>query len=116
MRWSSGDGVTLNVLAPSLPFLADTGDDVAACVELHAGAVKVGHRGSRYASTTGFVAAVHRQVAVISVGRHNTFGHPSEATIEAWHDTGADILRTDKCGAISLVNGSPTTMLSCHSP
>lgn len=28
MRWSSGDGVTLSVLAPSLPFLADTGDDV----------------------------------------------------------------------------------------
>jgi beta-lactamase superfamily II metal-dependent hydrolase len=28
MRWSSGDGVTLDLLAPSLPFLADTGDDV----------------------------------------------------------------------------------------
>jgi beta-lactamase superfamily II metal-dependent hydrolase len=28
MRWSSGDGVTLDILAPSLPFLADTGDDV----------------------------------------------------------------------------------------
>jgi len=28
MRWVSGDGVTLDILAPSLPFLADTGDDV----------------------------------------------------------------------------------------
>jgi competence protein ComEC len=28
MRWSSGDGVSLDVLAPSQPFLADTGDDV----------------------------------------------------------------------------------------
>ncbi len=28
MRWTSGDGVTLDVLAPSMPFLADTGDDV----------------------------------------------------------------------------------------
>ena len=28
MRWSTGDGVTLDVLAPQLPFLADTGDDV----------------------------------------------------------------------------------------
>ena len=28
MRWSSGDGVTLDLLAPSLPFLAYTGDDV----------------------------------------------------------------------------------------
>ena len=144
MQWTSGDGVTLEVLAPSMPLLADTGDDVnensivvmlradgfrelfmgdageasearllAAGIDLHADAVKVGHHGSRYASTTGFVAAVHPQIAVVSVGRHNTFGHPAEATIEAWHDTGADILRTDQCGAISLVDRSPTTMLSC---
>jgi competence protein ComEC len=144
MQWTSGDGVTLQVLAPSMPFLADTGDDVnensivvmlradgfrelsmgdageasearllAAGIDLHADAVKVGHHGSRYASTTRFVAAVHPQIAVISVGRHNTFGHPAEATIEAWHDIGAEILRTDQCGAISLVDRSPTTMLSC---
>jgi len=147
MRWISGDGVTLEVLAPSMPFLADTGDDVnensivvmlrangfrelfmgdageasearllAAGIDLHADAVKVGHHGSRYASTTGFVAAVHPQIAVISVGRHNTFGHPAQATIDAWHDTGADVLRTDQCGAITLVDRSPTTMFSCLSP
>jgi competence protein ComEC len=144
MRWISGDGVTLDVLAPSLPLLADTGDDVnensivvmlradgfrelfmgdageasearllAAGIDLHADAVKVGHHGSRYASTTGFVAAVHPQIAVISVGRHNTFGHPAEATIEAWHDTGADVVRTDRCGAISLVDRLPSTTLAC---
>lgn len=28
MRWSSGEGVTLDLLAPSTPFLADAGDDV----------------------------------------------------------------------------------------
>lgn len=28
MRWSSGDGVMLDVLSPSLPFLSNTGDDV----------------------------------------------------------------------------------------
>ena len=28
MRWSSGDGVTIDVLAPPRPFLAETGDDV----------------------------------------------------------------------------------------
>jgi beta-lactamase superfamily II metal-dependent hydrolase len=28
MQWTSGDGVTLEVLAPSMPFLVDTGDDV----------------------------------------------------------------------------------------
>jgi len=28
MRWLSSDGGTLDVLAPSMPFLSDTGDDV----------------------------------------------------------------------------------------
>lgn len=28
MQWSTGDGVTLNILSQSLPFLMDTGDDV----------------------------------------------------------------------------------------
>ncbi|MGB8266719.1 MAG: DNA internalization-related competence protein ComEC/Rec2 [Candidatus Velthaea sp.] len=147
MCWASGDGVALDVLAPSLPFLADTGDDVnensivvmlrangfgelfmgdageasearllAAGDDLHADAVKVGHHGSRYASTPAFVAAVHPQIAVISVGRHNTFGHPAPATIEAWHHVGADVLRTDLCGAISLADQPPATMLRCTRP
>jgi competence protein ComEC len=147
MRWLSGDGVTLDVLAPSMPFLSDTGDDVnensvvlmlraggfrelfmgdageasetrllADGDDLDANVVKVGHHGSRYASTLVFVNAVHPRIAVISVGRHNTFGHPAPATIEVWHDTGADVLRTDQCGAISLADGSPTTMLRCAAP
>lgn len=112
MRWTSGDGVMLDVLAPSMPFLADTGDDVnensivvmlrykrfrelfmgdageasearllAVRDDLHADAIKVGHHGSHYASRAAFVAAVRPGIAVISVGRHNTFGHPAPATI-----------------------------------
>jgi competence protein ComEC len=147
MRWSSGDGVTLDVLAPSLPFLSDTGDDVnensivlmlhmgsfrelfmgdagearegqllASRADLQADVVKVGHHGSRYASTPAFVAAVHPRVTIISVGRHNTFGHPAPATLEQWSQRGADVLRTDQCGAISLVDGLAMTMLRCAAP
>jgi beta-lactamase superfamily II metal-dependent hydrolase len=102
-------------------FMGDAGEAsearlLAAGIDLHADAVKVGHHGSRYASTSGFVAAVRPQIAVISVGRHNTFGHPAKATIDAWHHAGANILRTDQCGAISLVDRAPTTMLACASP
>jgi beta-lactamase superfamily II metal-dependent hydrolase len=84
-----------------MPFLGDTD------------AVTVGHHGSRYASTPVFVAAVHPRIAVISVGRYNTFGHPSPATIEAWQHAGADVLRTDLCEAISLADGPRATMLHC---
>jgi competence protein ComEC len=177
MRWASGDGVVLDILAPTRPFLADTGDDVnensivvmlhyyrfrellmgdageasearllaaaAPCHpersrgtdaivdrsggpstslgmtcddDLHADVVKVGHHGSRYASTRAFVAAVHPHIAIISVGRHNTFGHPASTTIETWNEAGADVLRTDRCGAILLIKGSPTTVLGCAVP
>jgi beta-lactamase superfamily II metal-dependent hydrolase len=145
MTWSTDDGVALDILAPSTPFLADTGDDInensivamlryrnfrelfmgdagegsegrllASGDNLHADALKVGHHGSRYASTPAFADAVHPRVAVISVGRHNTFGHPAAATIETWRQSGAEVLRTDQCGAISLtVESSPTAMLRC---
>ena len=110
MRWISGDGVAIDILAPELPCLAEGAD-------LHADVVKVGHHGSRYASTPAFVAAVHPQVAVISVGRHNTFGHPAPSTIETWIDAGARVLRTDRCGAISLTDEpSSTTTIPCNAP
>jgi competence protein ComEC len=148
MRWMSDDGVTLEILAPSRPFLADTGDDVnensivvmlhyrryrelfmgdageasegrllASGDDLHADVVKVGHHGSKYASTVEFTDAVRPRFALISVGRHNTFGHPARATIRAWQQIGAAVLRTDQCGAISLTEaGSPTVTLRCGAP
>lgn len=146
-----GDGVTLDVLAPSRPFLGDTGDDVnensivamlqygrpngrefralftgdageareaqllASGVDLRADELKVGHHGSRYASTPAFVAAVSPQFALISVGRHNTFGHPGARTLATLARAGATIYRTDRCGAFTLDvdDDIATTMVPC---
>ncbi len=131
-HWSD-DGVALDILAPSLPVLADTGDDInensivamlhyndfrelfmgdagessearllASGTDLHADVLKVGHHGSQYASTPPFIAAVHPQVAIISVGRHNTFGHPGPTTLATLERAGATLYRTDRCGAATL--------------
>lgn len=48
--------------------------------DLQASVLKIGHHGSQYASTSVFIA-VHAQIATVSVGRHNTFGHPAPATL-----------------------------------
>jgi beta-lactamase superfamily II metal-dependent hydrolase len=89
--------------------LLSEGDD------LHADALKAGHHGSRYASTRAFAEAVRPRTVVISVGRHNTFGHPAEATLTTWLRTGATVLRTDLCGAVILATGiAPATMLQCN--
>lgn len=83
---------------------------LASGVDLSADILKVGHHGSAYSSTPAFLAAVHAHDALISVGRHNLFGHPAPATLRALHDAGARVYRTDRCGAIIVRVRSITTI------
>jgi beta-lactamase superfamily II metal-dependent hydrolase len=62
--------------------------------------LKVGHHGSAYGTTDAFLAAVRPRYAIISVGRHNLFGHPAPSTVERLERFGAHIYRTDHNGAI----------------
>lgn len=65
--------------------------------------LKVAHHGSGYSSSEGFLAQVKPELAVISVGRNNRYGHPHEAAIERLSRTGARILRTDRQGCLRLI-------------
>ncbi|MDB5041939.1 MAG: comEC1 [Candidatus Eremiobacteraeota bacterium] len=85
-------------------------------VDLHAAVLKVGHHGSAYSSAPSFVAAVHPRYALISVGRHNLFGHPAPTTLATLRSAGVMTYRTDHCGAIVVeprMNGLTTTTLRC---
>ena len=67
-------------------FTGDAGSEaeqrlLANGVDLRAEVLKVGHHGSAYGSTPEFVRAVSPQIAIVSVGRENLFGHPSPHTI-----------------------------------
>jgi len=62
--------------------------------------LKVGHHGSAYGTADAFLAEVRPRYAIISVGRHNLFGHPAPSTIERLERFGAQIYRTDQNGAI----------------
>jgi len=89
---------------------------LASRADVRADVLKVGHHGSAYSSTPAFVAAVHPHVALISVGRHNLFGHPAPTTLATLSTAGATIYRTDVCGAI-IVESNPqvrvNTALRC---
>jgi len=103
-------------------FMGDAGAQsetrmLAAGADLEADVLKVGHHGSAYSSTRAFIAAIHPRYALISVGRHNLFGHPAQTTLTTLQQLGASVYRTDRCGAISVEAGTTipiTPMLSCR--
>jgi competence protein ComEC len=64
--------------------------------------VKVGHHGSRSSSTPAFVRALDPQIALISVGRGNLFGHPAPDVVARYERAGAEVFRTDRDAAVIL--------------
>jgi competence protein ComEC len=74
---------------------------------LAAGLLKVGHHGSNTSTIPSFLAAVHPQFAVISVGRNNPFGHPRVSVLDELGDAHVLVYRTDTLGLSSfLLNGT----------
>ena len=58
--------------------------------------------GSRY-NAEEFLAAVRPRVAIVSVGAHNSYGHPSQHVLDALAEQGVSVLRTDLNGDIAVV-------------
>jgi len=71
--------------------------------DLDCDVLKVGHHGSNTSSSKAFLAAVSPDVAVISCGAGNSYGHPHTEAVARLQAVGADILRTDLEGTIVLV-------------
>ena len=78
--------------------LIDSGADLKADV------LKVGHHGSEYSTTLGFLEKIKPALAVIEVGRDNQFGHPNLRIIKRLERGGARIYRTDENGTIHLIS------------
>ncbi len=64
--------------------------------------LKVAHHGSKYSSSYGFIEACSPEIAVISVGANNFYGHPAPATLERLESYGCEVFRTDTEGAVVL--------------
>lgn len=76
---------------------------VATYPDLRADVLKVAHHGSNTSSITPFLSAVQPNIAIISVGERNRYGHPHKEVIERFEKMAIEIWRTDKQGAISYV-------------
>lgn len=64
--------------------------------------LKVGHHGSKYASSENFLRAVSPKISVIEVGK-NSYGHPTVEALNRLAAAGSEIFRTDKDGTVKLV-------------
>jgi competence protein ComEC len=70
--------------------------------------LKVGHHGSRYASSAPFLKMVMPRIAVISVGGNNTYGHPAPEVLARLAAVNATVYRTDMQGTIIVTTNGQT--------
>lgn len=65
--------------------------------------LKVGHHGSKHSTSEEFLSKVTPEYAIISSGKDNSFGHPTEDVLEKLKIAKAQIFRTDKSGTVEVV-------------
>lgn len=83
-------------------------DMIASGYDLSATVLKVGHHGSDTSSSYLFLREVMPSYAIISCGKDNAYGHPSESVLSRLQDAGATVFRTDLHGDIVCVSDGHT--------
>jgi len=67
--------------------------------------LKIGHHGSRTASSQALLNAVRPEVAIYMAGQGNSYGHPHEETIMALTNVEATVYGTDIHGTVVITTG-----------
>ena len=89
----------------SMLFMGDAEKEVETIIEkkdISADVLKVGHHGSNTSSSKTFLEKVNPSYAIISVGTGNSYGHPSNTTIQNLENLNTKIYRTDESGTIIM--------------
>jgi competence protein ComEC len=99
-------------------FTGDIGKRVEELIKDKVGKIdilKVAHHGSKYSSSAEFLNIIQPKVAVIEVGE-NSYGHPTEETLEKLEQIGASIFRTDEHGTIKVIPKDNTVEVFITNP
>ena len=121
--------VTLNVLSPIIPLSGEMNEDsivlkiifgktsflltgdlningekrlMKAGFNLKSDVLKVGHHGAKDASSEEFLDMIRPKIAVLSVGKKNRYGYPSNVIIERFKIKEIPLYRTDLDGTIII--------------
>lgn len=76
--------------------------------DVSADVIKLGHHGSRTSSIPEYLAKVHPQMAVISCGTDNDYGHPHIQTMDKLKKNKIKVYRTDEDGTIVMTSDGKT--------
>jgi len=81
---------------------------------LRADVLKVAHHGSATSTTAAFLAAVRPRLALVSVGAHNSYGHPDAEVLERLGAAGVPALRTDLLGTVIVRTDGTRLEVEAH--
>lgn len=73
-------------------------------LDLSADVLKIAHHGSKSSTSQQFLNRVSPKYAIISVGKDNNYGHPTQNIINRLISNNIDIYRTDELGTIILTS------------
>lgn len=71
-------------------------------VDLQTRVLKVSHHGSKYASSRDFLNRVKPEIAIVSCGAWNRYGHPAQAVLDRLRAANVKLYRTDLQGEITI--------------
>ena len=70
--------------------------------------LKVGHHGSNTSSTERFLKQTLAEIAIIPVGKENSYGLPKQEILNRLNNLGSKIYRTDIDGTIQILSDGKT--------
>jgi len=71
-------------------------------LDLKSKVIKIAHHGSKYATSNDFLNRVKPEVAIVSCGAWNRYGHPSQAVLDRLKAANVKLYRTDLQGEITI--------------
>ncbi|CAM2077216.1 MAG: MBL fold metallo-hydrolase [Clostridium sp.] len=74
--------------------------------------LKVGHHGSSTSTSTDFLISTNPSVAIISVGKNNSYGHPTSETLSLLNSYNIRTIRTDINGTVIAISDGKNINIS----
>ena len=76
--------------------------------------IKVPHHGAKSSLHEKWIENLEAEVAVVSVGQHNRYGHPYPSVVEAYVQKGIPLYRTDHDGAVWITANLNSSDMMVH--